>query len=113
MSSQLLSGTVDVLILKTLSQGPAHGFGVSRSIRRRSGGELRLEEAALYQALHRLESRGAIEAEWGLSENNRRAKYYVLTKRGREELRRAERSWRRYADAVLSVLEPASEGSTP
>ena len=103
---KLLQGTVDVLILKTLSQGPLHGYGVSSTIRRRSGGDLGLEDAALYQALHRLERKGWIESEWGVSENNRRAKYYQLTPPGRTELHRGESNWRRYADAVFKILEP-------
>ena len=103
---KLLQGTVDVLILKTLSQGPTHGYGISSTIRRRSGGDLGLEDAALYQALHRLERKAWIEAEWGLSENNRRAKYYQLTDEGRGELHRSESMWRRYAAAVFKILEP-------
>ena len=103
---KLLQGTVDVLILKTLSQGPMHGYGVSAFIRRSSDGDLGLEDAALYQALHRLERRELIAADWGLSENNRRAKYYQLTDAGREELRRSASMWRRYADAVFKILEP-------
>ncbi|MEE2775936.1 MAG: helix-turn-helix transcriptional regulator, partial [Acidobacteriota bacterium] len=82
---RLLQGTVDVLILKTLAQGAMHGNGISSSIRRRTDGELGLEEEALYQALHRLERRGSIVAEWGRSENNRRAKYYQLTDSGRRQ----------------------------
>lgn len=104
---RLLQGTVDVLILKTLLQGAMHGYGVSSSIRRRSDGELGLEEAALYQALHRLERRGWIDAEWGTSENNRRAKYYQLTDHGRSQLSEQETRWRRYATAVFKVLETA------
>ena len=106
MTMKLLQGTVDVLILKTLSQGPRHGYGVSSYIRRRSDGDLGLEDAALYQALHRLERRKLVAAEWGLSENNRRAKYYQLTDEGREELHRSASMWRRYADAVFKILEP-------
>ena len=104
---RLLQGTVDVLILKTLGQGAMHGYGVSSTIRRRSDGELGLEEAALYQALHRLERRGWLEAEWGTSENNRRAKYYQLTDLGRGQLGEQEALWRRYATAVFKVLETA------
>lgn len=104
---ELLKGTLDVLILKTLSWGPAHGYGVSHQIRQRTEDVLSVEDAALYQALHRLETRGWIEAEWGLSENNRRAKFYHLTVDGRRQLRASEASWRRYAAAVFRVLEPA------
>lgn len=107
MANKLLQGTVDVLILKTLSQGPMHGYGVSAWIRRRTGGELALEDAALYQALHRLQHKKWIEAEWGVSENNRRAKYYQLTDPGRRELHREESMWRSYAAAVFKILETA------
>lgn len=107
MANKLLQGTVDVLILKTLSQGAMHGYGVSAWIRRRTGGELELEDAALYQALHRLQHKQWIEAEWGVSENNRRAKYYQLTDRGRSELHREESMWRSYAAAVFKILETA------
>jgi PadR family transcriptional regulator, regulatory protein PadR len=103
----LLQGTLDVLILKTLSWGPMHGYAVSRWIRQRTDGVLGVEDAALYQALHRLERRGWVEAEWGLSENNRRAKYYQLTSEGRKQLRAEAASWRRYAEAVFKVLETA------
>ena len=106
-SSSLLQGTVDVLILTTLQHGPMHGYGVSRWIRERTEGVVGLDDAALYQALHRLASKGWIEAEWGLSENNRRAKYYQVTPKGREQLRAETAAWRRYATAVLSVLDHA------
>lgn len=107
MAMKLLQGTVDVLILKTLSQGPSHGFGVSASIRRITDGDLDLEDAALYQALHRLERSGNVVAEWGVSDNNRRAKYYQLTDSGRRNLHQEESTWRRYAAAVSKVLETA------
>ena len=103
----LLQGTLDVLILKTLSWGAMHGYAVSRWIRQRTDDVLAVEDAALYQALHRLERRGWIEAEWGLSENNRRAKYYRLTAAGRAQLRAEAESWRQYATAVFKVLETA------
>src|SRR5919112_5592256 len=93
----LLQGTLDVLILKTLSWQPMHGYGVSRWIRQRTDDVLAVEDAALYQALHRLERRGWIESEWGLSENNRRAKFYQLTSLGRRQLRAKSTSWARYA----------------
>ena len=104
-SVRLLQGSVDVLILTTLSRGPLHGYGVSNWIRQRTAGVLGIEDAALYQALHRLEARGWIEAEWGISENNRRAKYYQLTKTGRKQLRTETVTWRRYAEAVAKVLD--------
>jgi transcriptional regulator len=103
----LLQGTLDVLILKALSAGPTHGYGISTWIRQRTEGELDIEDGALYQALHRLERRDLVDAEWGVSENNRKAKYYRLTVRGRRELREATATWRRYATAVFKVLEPA------
>jgi transcriptional regulator len=104
----LLQGTVDLLILHALRRGPAHGYTVSRAIRERSEGVLITEDAALYQALHRLEARGLIASEWGLSENNRRAKYYSLTTRGRAQLKHEVAAWRRYADAMFKVIsEPA------
>lgn len=103
----LLQGTVAVLILKTLSWGALHGYDISRSIRRRSDGALGLEDAALYQALHRLERKGWIEAEWGLSESNRRAKFYGLTKEGRRALQAEVSTWRSYVEAVSKVLEVA------
>lgn len=100
----LLKGTLDVMVLKTLSWGPMHGYAVTRWIRRRTDGELDVDDAALYQALHRMERRGWIESEWGLSENNRRAKYYSLTVDGRQRLAEEVRSIRRYTDAMWKVL---------
>lgn len=104
-SGTLLQGTVDVLILKILTVRPMHGYGVSQLIRERTEGVLGLDDAALYQALHRLEAKGWIEAEWGLSENNRRAKFYRLTRKGRKHLQSATASWRQYAEAVFKVLD--------
>ena len=106
-SLDLMHGTVAVLILKTLSWGPMHGYDISRTIRQRSEGELGLEDAALYQALHRLESKGSIESEWGVSENNRKAKFYRLTNEGRRQLQLEVSTWQRYATAVSKVLETA------
>ncbi len=103
----LLQGTLDVLILRTLTDGAMHGFGISKWIRERTDGVLGVEDAALYQALHRIERKGWIEAEWGLSENNRRAKYYQLTGSGRRQLKKDTVSLRRYVDALFKVLEPA------
>ncbi len=103
----LVQGTLDVLILRTLSEGPMHGFGVSKWIRERTDGVLGVEDAALYQALHRIERKGWIEADWGLSENNRRAKYYRLTTSGRRQLKRDTTSLRRYVEALFKVLESA------
>lgn len=106
-SLELMRGTLDVLILKSLTWGPLHGYGVADRIRRHSGEELLVEEGALYPALHRLEKRRWVEAEWGLSENNRRAKYYRLTAEGRGRLHREVRHWERYTAAVNSVLGTA------
>jgi PadR family transcriptional regulator, regulatory protein PadR len=103
----LLQGTLDVLVLRTLTWGPMHGYAVSRSIRQRTDGVLEIEDAPLYKALHRLERAGFVGAEWGMSENNRRARYYRLTVAGRRQLRSEETAWRRYAEAVFKVLEPA------
>jgi PadR family transcriptional regulator, regulatory protein PadR len=102
---ELLKGTLDVLVLKAASFGPRHGYAISRWIAQRTSDTLSVEEAALYQALHRLERRGLLEAEWGVSENNRRAKYYTLTAAGRQALRAEAATWRRYAQAVFSILE--------
>jgi PadR family transcriptional regulator PadR len=102
----LLKGTVDLLILQALRQGPSHGYEVSRFVHERTDGVLNVEEAALYQALHRLEARQWIEAECGLSDNNRRAKYYQLTNVGRSQLRSGTSVWKRYANAVFKILEP-------
>ena len=106
-SLDLLHGTVAVLILKALTWGAMHGYDISRTIRQRSEGALGLEDAALYQALHRLEKKGWIDAEWGLSENNRRAKFYRLTDEGKRQLDTEMTSWRAYVEAVSKVLETA------
>ncbi len=103
----LLHGTLDVLVLKTLSWGPMHGYGISKWIEQQTRGVLEIEDAALYKALHRLERGASITSDWGVSENNRRAKYYVLTPRGRAELQAEMATWRQYAAAVAGVLELA------
>jgi transcriptional regulator len=103
----LVQGTLDVLVLKTLSADPMHGYAVARWIRSVSDEELLVEEGALYPALHRLERRGWIEAEWGLSENNRRAKFYRLTPKGHRALESQTSSWGRYVEAVSKVLASA------
>jgi PadR family transcriptional regulator, regulatory protein PadR len=99
-----VQGTLDFLILRTLSWDAMHGYAIARWIREHSGDELQIEEGTLYPALHRLEDRGLIEAEWGLSENRRRAKYYHLTPDGRRELKQRIAGWERYARAVAGVL---------
>ena len=108
-SIELFQGTLDLLILKTLSWGSTHGYGIARWIQQVTGDVLRIEEGSLYPALHRLERRGWISAEWGLSENNRRAKYYQLTTRGRQQLRAATSTWSTFANAVSSVLTSADQ----
>jgi PadR family transcriptional regulator PadR len=107
-SLSLLQGTVDVLILRAIAFHPTHGYGVSEWLRSRTNGTIDIEDAALYKALHRLEKDGAIEAEWGVSENNRKARYYRLTTAGRRLLRVEEAQWREYAAAMSRVLETAS-----
>ena len=104
---ELLQGTLDLLVLKTLSWGPAHGYSVATWIRERSDEALLVEEGALYPALHRLERRGWVESEWGLSENNRKAKFYRLTTKGRAQLRSEVSLWERYVSAVGKVLRTA------
>jgi PadR family transcriptional regulator, regulatory protein PadR len=100
----LLQGTLDVLVLKALIFGPRHGYSVARWIRDTTDGSLAIEEGALYTALHRMEKRGWIEAEWGASENNRRAKFYRLTEQGTQQLRSETQTWTQYAEAVFRVL---------
>lgn len=107
-SLDLLRGTLDLLILRALDRSPMHGYGISAWLRRRTGDAIVVQDAALYQALRRLERKGWVEAEWGLSENNRRARYYALTPRGRRQLETEAASWSRYAEAVFKVLDPAA-----
>ncbi|HEV2147292.1 MAG TPA: PadR family transcriptional regulator [Longimicrobiaceae bacterium] len=104
---QLLQGTLDVLVLKTLSWGPRHGYGIARWIRDATDAELQVEDRALYVSLHRMEERGWLECEWGLTENNRKAKYYQLTPEGRQQLAAQATTWVRYAAAVSKVLQTA------
>jgi PadR family transcriptional regulator PadR len=101
----LVQGSLDMLVLKALIWGPRHGFEVMRWIRQISGGDLHLEEGALYPALHRLAARGWAEAAWGVSEAGRQAKFYTLTEAGRRHLEVEASSWRRYVAAVARVLE--------
>ena len=101
---ELLQGTVDVLVLKALTWGPRHGYAVASWIRETTDQRVKIEEGALYAALHRMERRDWIEAEWGVSENNRKAKYYRLTTAGRRQLRAATAHWTEYASAVFKVL---------
>ena len=100
----LLKGTLDLLILKALSCAPAHGYGLATWLERHSEGELVAEDSALYQALHRMEGRGLVDAEWGLTENRRRARWYRLTTKGRRHLDAESDTWRRYAASVSAIL---------
>jgi PadR family transcriptional regulator PadR len=102
--AELLPGTLDLLILKSVSLGPLHGYGVLLRIQQISRGALLIEQGALYPALYRLVRQGLLKAEWGKSENNRRAKYYELTARGRRRLREENEGWNRLANAIDSVL---------
>ncbi len=106
-----VQGTLDFLILKTLSWGAMHGYAIANWIGEATEAELRIEEGTLYPALHRLEHRGLIEADWGVSDNNRRAKFYRLTTTGRRELRARTKDWERYARAVERVLTLRPGGS--
>lgn len=102
--ADLLQGTLDLLILKTLALGPHHGWGVSQRIQQVSNEVLRVNQGSLYPALHRLEHRGWIQAEWGTSDNNRKAKFYSLTRRGRKQLAAERDQWRRFSEAVELIL---------
>ena len=106
-TTDLLQGTLDLLILKTLSLAPMHGWGVSQRIQQSSRNALQVNQGSLYPALHRLEDRGWITAEWGTSENNRRAKFYSLTPAGRRQLVQETTAWRQFAAAVQLVLQSA------
>ncbi|MBM3785901.1 MAG: PadR family transcriptional regulator [Acidobacteria bacterium] len=101
---ELIRGTLDVLILKSLAWGPLHGYGISNLIRQQTDEALLVEEGTLYPALWRLERKNLLEAEWGLSENNRKAKYYTLTPEGRRHLRAESKLWEAYAAAVGKML---------
>ena len=100
----LVQGTLDLLVLRTLAAGPMHGYGIASLVDDRTRGELIIEDAALYQALHRLDRQGLVDAEWKASDNNRRARYYTLTPAGRRRLREDTANWRRYTRAVEAVL---------
>jgi transcriptional regulator len=101
----VLRGTLDLMILKALSGGALHGYGLTRWIRSTTDEALSIEDGALYPALHRLEDRGWIRAEWGVSENNRRAKYYSLTAKGRRQLGTEMESWTRFSEALGKIVE--------
>ena len=113
MSDQtdVLQGTLDLLIMRTIALEPMHGWAIAQRIQQISNDLLRVQQGSLYPALHRLEHQGWIMADWGASENNRRARFYSLTKAGRKELVREEGEWRRIAAAIMRVLDP-SRGET-
>lgn len=105
--ADLLQGTLDMLILKTLALEPMHGYGISQRIQQISREVFRVNQGSLYPALHRLEKEGLIEAEWGASDNNRRARYYRLTKAGRKRLSAETQNWERLAAAIARILQTA------
>jgi PadR family transcriptional regulator, regulatory protein PadR len=102
----LPQGTLDLLLLRTLSVGPQHGWAISERVQQMSSDVLRIQQGSLYPALHRLERRGLIKAHWGTSDNNRRAKYYELTRSGRRQLDAGEKAWNKLTAAVAQVLRP-------
>ena len=101
----LVQGTLDLLVLRVLASGPMHGYGIATLVHERTDGDLAIEDAALYQALHRLDRQGLVDAEWRASDNNRRARFYTLTADGRKRLRDEAANWRRYTRAVDAVLQ--------
>src|ERR1700758_4933361 len=103
--SDLLQGTLDMLILKIVALGPVHGYGISQRIRQISREVLQVQQGSLYPALHRLEKRGWLERDWGESDNGRQAKFYRLSKKGRKQLASEESSWNRLADAVAQIMQ--------
>ena len=107
---ELLQGTLDMLILRTLQWGPRHGHGIGQTIRSQSDDVLRVETGSLYPALHRLEKRGWLKAEWGVSEANQRAKYYRLTAAGKAQFLREQDRWSQLVDAIGRVMKPAPAG---
>ena len=109
----LLSGTLDLLVLRTLAWGPQHGFAIARWIKTSSDDMLLIEDRALYLALHRLEERGLVESQWGLSENNRRARFYQLTRAGRKQLQSRTDHWTQYAAAIFKVLRAPAPSPAP
>ena len=109
--SDILQGTLTLLVLKSLSQGSLHGYAIASYIKYASSDALRVEEGSLYPALHRLEQDGFIKAEWGVTETNRKARFYSLTRSGRKQLREEEQSWARLTEAVSSVLRFNPQGA--
>ncbi|HEX8942649.1 MAG TPA: PadR family transcriptional regulator [Gemmatimonadaceae bacterium] len=107
----VLKGTLDLLVLRALSWTPMHGFEIVTWLERAANDSLDIEDSALYQAVYRLEERGLLDAEWGVTENNRRARYYKLTAAGRAHLRAETRNWVQYADTVTSILTASKSGA--
>ena len=107
--TDLLQGTLDLLILEALSTGPMHGWSIANKIRARSRSVLQVQQGSLYPALHKLETHGLISAEWGESENNRRAKYYSLTAKGRKHLESEEANWERLSKAISRFIRTSAE----
>ncbi len=105
--SDLLQGTLDMLILKIVALGPVHGYGISQRIRQISKEVLQVQQGSLYPALHRLEKRGWLEADWGESDNGRQAKFYKMSAKGRKQLAAEESNWRRLSDAVSLIMQTA------
>jgi PadR family transcriptional regulator PadR len=110
-STDLLQGTLDLLVLKTLAHGPMHGWGVAQRVQQISKEVLQIGQGSLYPALHRLEYKGWIQSEWGSSDNNRRAKFYSLTRTGKKQLETELETWERRSTAVALVLKEVSEAS--
>ena len=108
----VLKGTLDLLVLRALSWAPMHGFEIVTWLERAADGSLELEDSALYQAVYRLEERGLLQADWGVTENNRRARYYKLTAAGRAHLRSETKNWVQYADTVTSILTTTNDTAT-
>ena len=108
-SGEMLRDTLDMLVLKTLQKGPMHGYGIAEFIEERSAEVLRVEEGALYPALHRLELRGLLASEWGVSDNRRRAKFYRLTAAGRKQLQSETRDWQQTAAIIARFFEVKAE----
>jgi transcriptional regulator len=111
-SLALVKGTLDVLVLKALSWTPMHGFEITEWLEAQSGGRLEVDDSALYQALYRMEQRGLIDAQWGVTENNRRARYYRVTTAGRAHLRAETERWLEYAETVSGILTVPAKSAT-
>ena len=111
--TDLLKGTLDLLILKTLTSGSMHGYGIARMIEQQTDDVLSIEEGSLYPALFRMDRRGLIKSKWGITETKRRAKFYELTKKGRKQLEAEATNWQRFAEAVTQVLGGENERPEP